>query len=226
MNSNCVNCQRSITGKTGLFSSVQSNQIKHFSDEYFKFISKYTNVYHNSFCDICYDIANENALDACRSEYLIITKAITAFQNLIPILSIQNLPSWDYEVISIVTGQSTMGTGFLTELKSSWGDFIGVESKSVNLKITEGETNCFKQMKAKTIALGGNAIVGVDIDYAEMGGVKSMVMVCAAGTAINVKNYEVFEKGFAAMNDTIILLKEEFDKIKPEIEHLKKYGRF
>jgi hypothetical protein len=42
--------------------------------------------------------------------------------------------------------------------------------------------------------LGGNAVIAADVDYAEVGGGKGMLMVCMAGTAVKVLNpQEVFE---------------------------------
>ncbi|MBK7959544.1 MAG: heavy metal-binding domain-containing protein, partial [Bacteroidetes bacterium] len=38
------------------------------------------------------------------------------------------------------------------------------------------------QLKNKTIQMGGNAIVGVDVDYGELGSIKGMIMVCMTGT--------------------------------------------
>jgi len=39
--------------------------------------------------------------------------------------------------------------------------------------------------------MGANAVIGVDIDYAEVGGAKGMVMVCMSGTAVRLRNPEV-----------------------------------
>lgn len=216
----CKNCKSPIQEKGGFLSS--SNKQKSFSDETFNFIRRYSDHPENSFCGVCFDGIYPAAISRCSNLIDSIKKQIDEFQEMIPILSIQNLPKWDYEIKSIVTGQSTMGTGFLTEFKSSWGDLLGVESKSINLKITEGESNCFKQMRSKAIALGGNAIIGVDIDYSEMGGLKGMVMVCSAGTVINVKNYTIFEKEFAELNEKLPELKKQYSELLPDIKLIKK----
>ncbi|MGB5609212.1 heavy metal-binding domain-containing protein, partial [Eudoraea sp.] len=39
--------------------------------------------------------------------------------------------------------------------------------------------------------LEGNAILATDIDYAEVGGVKAMIMVCVTGTAVRLKNFDI-----------------------------------
>ncbi|MBE5322140.1 heavy metal-binding domain-containing protein [Pedobacter sp. MR2016-19] len=43
--------------------------------------------------------------------------------------------------------------------------------------------------------LGGNGIIATDVDYAEVGGAKAMVMVCMAGTAVKIKNQDTVFKG-------------------------------
>ena len=38
-----------------------------------------------------------------------------------------------------------------------------------------------------------NAVIAVDIGYADVGSLKGMLMVCATGTAVRVNNCDVFE---------------------------------
>lgn len=218
---NCLHCKQEINEKGGIFS--KSNNLVELPSDAFEMLQKYSDITVNSFCESCSESVIYKASLKCDEKIEEVTKSINTFQKNIPIYSIQNLPDWKYKIISIVTGQSTMGTGFLTELKSGWGDFLGVQSTSINLKITEGETNCYKQMQAKTIALGGNAIVGVDIDYAEMGGMKAMVMVCTAGTAIKVENFEIFSDEFREMNNHIEINKLEYQNLKKDNEILLKH---
>ncbi len=84
-----------------------------------------------------------------------------------------------------------MGTGVFTEIASSFTDMLGQESKKYNDKIKTGEENCFAQLRIQAMQLDANAIIGTDIDYAEMGAGKSMVMVCMTGTAIRLNNPEI-----------------------------------
>lgn len=50
---------------------------------------------------------------------------------------------------------------------------------------------CFAQLRKKTLDAGGNAVIATDIDYSEIGGEKGMIMVCMAGTAVNLQNADV-----------------------------------
>lgn len=84
-----------------------------------------------------------------------------------------------------------MGTGFLSELSTSWSDLLGMESKAVSNKILTGEDNCLNILKSKCLMLGGNAVIGIDVDYSELGGGRNLIMVCMTGTAVRIKNTEI-----------------------------------
>ena len=88
-----------------------------------------------------------------------------------------------------MTGQIVIGTGVITELKSSITDFFGSTSNSFSEKISFGEKNCFAQLRQKSLLLNCDAIIATDIDYSELGSLKGMIMVCASGTA--VKNLDL-----------------------------------
>jgi len=124
----------------------------------------------------------------------------------IPIVSIHSPVGWEYEVIGIVTGQSTTGTGVFSEIGASFTDFFGAQSGMYNQKLSAGEDLCFKQLRFKTLHLGGNAVVALDIDYSELGGSRGMIMVCTTATAVKVTNFNVVKTGI----DSVALEKCEY----------------
>jgi hypothetical protein len=66
--------------------------------------------------------------------------------------------------------------------------------------------------------LGGNAVIATDIDYAEVGGVRAMLMVCMAGTAVRLNNLqEVMDVDNQEYNTMQTLVNEliEIGKVKP-----------
>jgi uncharacterized protein YbjQ (UPF0145 family) len=91
-------------------------------------------------------------------------------------------------------GQSVTGTGVFAEFTSSWTDFFGAQSNAYNQKIAAGEMICQTQLRLKCVELGGNAILAIDIDYAEVGGLKGMLMVCMTGTAVLLENTDIIGK--------------------------------
>jgi len=100
---------------------------------------------------------------------------------------------WNYKVLGMVTGQTTTGTGVLTEFTSSFTDFFGVQSGRHNKKLKDGEDMCKVQLRTQTLNMGGNAVVAADIDYSEVGA-GGMLMVCMTGTAINLENIDIIGK--------------------------------
>lgn len=108
----------------------------------------------------------------------------------VPVVSLHSPQGWNYDILGMVTGQSTTGTGVVSEFTSSFTDFFGMQSGSYNKKIKAGENLCFAQLRKQALDMGGNAVIGTDIDYSEVGGEKGMLMVCMAGTAIKIKNTE------------------------------------
>jgi len=124
----------------------------------------------------------------------------------IPVISTHSPINWDYEVIGMVTGQSTTGTGVISELTSSFTDFFGAQSGAYNKKLKVGEDLCFSQLRKQAIDLGANAVLATDIDYSEVGGRIGMLMVCMAGTAVKLKNLDIVGSERAILIDEVVKL--------------------
>lgn len=134
----------------------------------------------------------------------------------VPVISIHNPLNWDYTAIDLVTAQSTLGTGLITDISSGITDLFGVQSEKYNNKIQDGENLCKAALRSKALSLGANAVIAVDVDYTDMGGAKSMVCVCMTGTAVHLNNPEVFD---ANLNETISILKS----VIARLEYLKRF---
>lgn len=180
---NCPNCNAELkSGWTSNFLIAESLT---------SFINFVLDKKSTDYCDKCSkDLLPEakRVFDSERQEHL---QALELKIKNIPIVSTHTPYGWEYDTISIVTGQSVTGTGVISEFKSDFSDFFGRQSGSFNKKLAGGEQRCFDQLRAKTLRLGGNAIIATDIDYGEAGEGKGMLMVCAAGTAVNIKNIAV-----------------------------------
>jgi len=137
---------------------------------------------------------------------------------MLPVATIHLPPRWDFEVLGLVSGQSVTGTGIFAEIFSDVTDFFGAQSETFNKKLRKGESLCLSQVKTKTFELGGNAIVGLDIDYSGVGGAKGMLMVCMAGTAIRLKNIDEIQPnigkilGSAISANEMLKVFERFNK--------------
>lgn len=108
----------------------------------------------------------------------------------IPILSLHQPMGWSYEPIGIVTAQTVTGTGLFSDVASAFTDLFGTQSGAYNAKLRDGENLCKDQLRGQAIELGGNAVLAVDVDYAEVGGQRAMLMVCMTGTVVRITALE------------------------------------
>ena len=137
-------------------------------------------------CNRCGDEDLKRAKVALDEELQSGLKELQSLLSIVPILSLQHPMGWRYEPLTIITAQSVAGTGLLTDVSSTFSDLFGWQSGSYNSKIRDGEHLCKKALRVQALEQGGNAVIGVDVDYAEVGAAKAMVMVCMTGTAIKV----------------------------------------
>ncbi|RZK44620.1 MAG: heavy metal-binding domain-containing protein [Hymenobacter sp.] len=156
-----------------------------------EFIHTFTDSKATGYCEKCGPPLLNKARYEANARYQSLTATLNKYIHSIPLLSLQQPEGWKAKPLGLVTGQSVTGTGVFSEFASSWTDFFGSQSKAYNQKIAGGEAICQTQLRAKCFEMGGNAILAVDIDYAEVGGDKGMLMVCMTGTAMLLENTEV-----------------------------------
>lgn len=184
---NCPNCQTEL--KSGLMSSN-----KLLSNKATALINEYGEEKAQRYCSKCGKNLFEKANSKFQTEKNNLTVYLKNKINNIPVVSTHSPLNWDYRVLDMVTGQSTTGTGVVTEFTSSFTDLFGSQSNRHNQKLKGGENMCFAQLRMQALNLGGNAVIATDIDYSEIGAAKGMLMVCMAGTAIKLNNTDVLEK--------------------------------
>lgn len=143
-------------------------------------------------------------------------KLATALEQALPLATIHSPHGWDYEVASLVTAQSVLGTGILVEIASEWTDFLGRQSKSYGQKLQTGEALCRNVLRKHAFDEGANAVIGVDVHYTEVGAHKGMLLVCMSGTAVRVRNSQVLGTRAAAAFD-------ELSSITERLNHLGRY---
>ena len=180
----CPNCSADI--KSSLMSSnklLNPNQVA--------LINLFEKNESSGYCEKCGKSKFNQYKGKLNEQKTTIEKQIVKGLKSIPIVTSHSPLNWEYEVLGLVTGQSTTGTGFLSEFTSSWTDDLGIQSTRHNKKLKQGEELCSVQIRMQTVQKGGNAIIATDIDYSELGGGKGMIMVCMSGTAIRLKNLDI-----------------------------------
>ena len=215
--SNCPNCGEKIEPK-GFFSVNQkyTKDTNKDSEKIIEFVNAYTGKTNELYCDNC---INKSYVE-CKWEYneqksKINSTRKTIIDSIICV-SIDSPNKWDFETIGIVTAQCTMGTGLLSELSSDWNDLFGLESGTMNKKVLKAEETCLNMLRVKSLNLGANAVVGVDVDYAEVGSLRGMILVCMTGTAVRIKNTDILPEE----------LQENIEKLKETVIKLKKLNKY
>lgn len=132
----------------------------------------------------------------------------------IPLTSSGVSSNWDFEVIDLVTAQANIGTGVVSEFSSDLKDLFGLQSNTYNQKMSKAESNCKSRLIMNAMSIGANAIIGIDIDYNEVGGGKGMLMVCMTGTAIHLKDTSVLSSESIARLDNSIAKFKELNQLK------------
>lgn len=82
----------------------------------------------------------------------------------------------------IVVGEAIMGANIVRDLFAGITDIIGGRSGAYEAKLQDARDTAMRELEDRARAAGGNAVVGVDLDYEVVG--DSMLMVSASGTAV------------------------------------------
>ncbi len=85
----------------------------------------------------------------------------------------------------VVVGEAIMGANVVRDLFASVTDIVGGRSGAYERKLQDAREVAFSELEQRAAAVGGNAVVGVDIDYEVVG--NSMLMVSASGTAVVIE---------------------------------------
>ena len=89
------------------------------------------------------------------------------------------------EYHGIVTGEAILGANIFRDLFAGIRDIVGGRSAGYEKALAEARENALDEMADDARRLGGNAVVGIDLDY-EVVGSGRMLMVSATGTAVTV----------------------------------------
>ncbi|MFN2099593.1 heavy metal-binding domain-containing protein [Altererythrobacter sp. MF3-039] len=86
--------------------------------------------------------------------------------------------------LGVVTGEVIVGANLFRDLFASITDIVGGRSGKYEEVLSRARREAISEMKQEALQLGGNAVVGVDIDYEVIGQNGSMLMVSVSGTAV------------------------------------------
>lgn len=89
------------------------------------------------------------------------------------------------DYLGFLSGETALGTGFFSEYAASFSDFFGIQNESFSKKLVQAKSASIEKLQRAVIAVGGNAVIGVDIDYHAFTG--NMIGVIASGTAVCIE---------------------------------------
>ncbi|MFN3985717.1 MAG: heavy metal-binding domain-containing protein [Rhodocyclaceae bacterium] len=91
-------------------------------------------------------------------------------------------------VIDVVSAECAYGMNLLKDFFVGVSDVVGGRSATTQSILREARRKVMAELRAEVFSVGGNAIIGIDLDYSEFsGGGKSMLFVVATGTAVRLK---------------------------------------
>ena len=99
--------------------------------------------------------------------------------------TVEGMTVTDYH--GVVTGEAIVGANIFRDFFASIRDIVGGRSAAYEKELTRAREIAFSEMDVQTRELGGNAIIGIDIDYETVGDRGSMLMVSVSGTAVSVR---------------------------------------
>ena len=88
--------------------------------------------------------------------------------------------------LGIVSGETIIGANVFRDFFAGIRDIVGGRSGSYEEVLRQAKETALKEMQQQAMAMGANAVIGVDLDYETVGSNGSMLMVTASGTAVVV----------------------------------------
>ena len=84
----------------------------------------------------------------------------------------------------VVVGEAILGANVFRDVFASITDIVGGRSGAYEESLAEARQTALHELEAHAQRVGGNAVVGVDLDYEV---INYMLMVSASGTAVVVE---------------------------------------
>lgn len=89
--------------------------------------------------------------------------------------------------LGVITGEAILGANVFKDLFAGIRDIVGGRSATYERELQKARDIALQELQDRALALGANAVVGVDLDYEVLGAGNGMLMVSASGTAVVVQ---------------------------------------
>jgi uncharacterized protein YbjQ (UPF0145 family) len=91
------------------------------------------------------------------------------------------------EYHGVVVGEAIIGANIFRDMFARVTDIVGGRSGAYEKSLQEAREIALRELEQRAAKAGGNAVVGVDLDYEVIGEGNGMLMVSASGTAVTVE---------------------------------------
>jgi Uncharacterized conserved protein len=89
--------------------------------------------------------------------------------------------------LGIVAGEAVMGTNIFRDFFAGITDILGGRSGGYEKELRKAKALALESLVDEAKQLGADAVVGLDLDYQQIGGTdRQMLMVAASGTAVKL----------------------------------------
>src|SRR4026209_2398551 len=89
--------------------------------------------------------------------------------------------------LGLVTGEAILGANVFKDVFAGIRDIVGGRSAPYEKELRRAQEIAITERESRAQQLGGNAVVGVDLDYEVLGANNGMLMVSASGTAVVIE---------------------------------------
>lgn len=87
--------------------------------------------------------------------------------------------------LDVISAEVVLGTGFLSEFSASFADFFGTKATMFENKLESAKKAAMDKLVKKSSILGGNAVIGIDLDYTMFS--NNIICVIASGTCVIIE---------------------------------------
>ncbi len=91
------------------------------------------------------------------------------------------------QYFGVVSGEAILGANIFQDFFAGIRDIVGGRSAAYERELKKAKDIAIAEMVQQAQSLGGNAVLGVDLDYETIGANGSMLMVSASGTAVQIE---------------------------------------
>jgi uncharacterized protein YbjQ (UPF0145 family) len=91
------------------------------------------------------------------------------------------------KVLGLVTGFTPRTRGVFGQFVAGWESMVGGEVTAFTSEVEKARWEAIERAKARAIALGANAIIGMDVETSGMGTQNGIMLFSATGTAVVIE---------------------------------------